>query len=678
MNDYNETRAMEKLRHLKEQIFNSDNRACFIERERILGRLQSQPSDCDSPDYYAKTFSTLLSEVSTPIDESDCFVGRVAEALPDEGMKAPNELLISLGHMSLDYEKMLRVGLRGILEEIQRNAQAKSDEESKSFAQNAEIVIYAIRDYANRYAKEAESCGMAEAAEALRTVPFEPAYDFYSALQGIWIIHMIASCYVGSRDYAFGKFDKYMLPFYQKAIKGGKSKEELTELLAGFFIKTNEICGTSTYNYRCKPILAQSSKQYVNIGGETPNEFSSVVLDAAKLINMAQPQIVVLLKPEANEKFTQDTFEALSVLTDKMNIYNYDLISSALIEKGIDQSVAKDFTYSACCSLDLNYHSFRRERYVLAPHIFLKALELREYASLSELLDAFRELLRADMQTYADNEYLGLNKNDQRKLFVLDSILLTDSATECRYAGDGKGKYNVLNLFCSGVATLGDSLMVIDKLVYREKRYTYREFIQIVKSDFAGHEELRSEILSYTKFGNDTEADQYATMAGNAFLDAVDDLVLKDGFYAVGGFYSLERDNTFCSDLGATPDGRKSGTPFSENQSPTYGADRNGITALLKSIAKLPFYRTANGGLNLTFSKKISADILRALVVSYFEMGGLHVGISVVDKNTLLDAMEFPDKYKSLTVRLYGFSEYFVSLPKWQQLAVLNRTDYSG
>ena len=69
-------------------------------------------------------------------------------------------------------------------------------------------------------------------------------------------------------------------------------------------------------------------------------------------------------------------------------------------------------------------------------------------------------------------------------------------------------------------------------------------------------------------------------------------------------------------------------------------------------------------------------EILQALVVSYFEMGGFHVGISVIDRETLKDAMENPDKYKSLTVRLYGFSEYFVSLPKWQQLAILNRTEY--
>jgi formate C-acetyltransferase len=165
-------------------------------------------------------------------------------------------------------------------------------------------------------------------------------------------------------------------------------------------------------------------------------------------------------------------------------------------------------------------------------------------------------------------------------------------------------------------------------------------------------------------------------MAGNAMIDAVDELEKRDNEYNIPSFYSLEKDNFWRKKVGASPDGRKSGTPFSENQSPTYGADKSGITALLKSVSKLPFDRTAGGGLNLTFSQKVSSDILKALVLSYFNMGGLHVGISVINRSDLQDAMINPDKYKSLTVRLYGFSEYFVSLPEWQQIAVLNRTEY--
>lgn len=274
---------MADLIKLKELVLESNNRACFVEREKILGKLEAEMENNNTQDKYAVILSKMLAEVSTPIIEDDYFVGRVVEDLPEGEMKPPNRLLCSRGHMSFDYAKVLKIGLKGILEEIKISAQTKGDEDSLSFAHNAEIVVTAIRDYANRYANEAAVHGMTPAAKALRIVPYEPAYDFYSALQGIWIIHMIASCYVGDRDYAFGRFDSYMFPFYEKAIQEGETRDALCELLAGFFIKTNEICGRTTYNYQSKPVPCQASKQYVNIGGEEPNEFSNLVLDAAML-----------------------------------------------------------------------------------------------------------------------------------------------------------------------------------------------------------------------------------------------------------------------------------------------------------------------------------------------------------------------------------------------------------
>lgn len=668
---------MSNLSELKDLIFKTDNKACFIERERILGELEAEMKDYKGEDKYARIFSILLSKVSTPILDCDYFAGRVVEALPDENISAPNFLLCATGHMSFDYEKVLKVGLKGILEEIKEVANKNGDSESISFAKNAEIVVNAVKEYTYRYAKSAEEMGKKEMADALAVVPYLPAFDFYSALQSVWLIHMIASCYVGERDYAFGRFDKCMYPFYKKALENGQTREELTEILAGFMIKTNEICGRTTWNYASKPILCQASKQYINIGGEDVNEFSSVVLDAAQLNNMAQPQITVLLKPEYDENFTSDVFSALSVLTDKMNIYNYDSIVKVLIKKGIEEDVAKDFTYSACCTFDLNYHTYRKEYFTPVPQIFLNTIKAKEYKNLEELVNSFKDSLYEDINAFAQLKQNAFDINYFRKAFVFDCLLLSDSAKKCCFPSYFDTPYNVLNIFCPGIATIGDSLFVLDKLVFKEKRYTYKQFMDILDKNFDGFEELRKEILSLTMFGNDSENDSYTKLAADTFLDTINDIPLRNNFYIAPGFYSLERDNSWKNEVGATPNGRKAGEPFSENQSPTYGADKSGITALLNSLAKLPLDKTVTGGLNLTFAQKVEPAILKALVVSYFKNGGYHVGISVIDKETLKDAMVNPDKYKSLTVRLYGFSEYFVSLPKWQQLAVLNRTEYN-
>ena len=659
---------------LRELVFESDNNACFIERERILKRLAGEMKGCIGPDAQARMIAEILDGVSVPVLECDYFAGRVVEALPDEGMEAPSRLVASTGHMSPDYEKLLRLGFSGILDEIRASAERKNTEKARRFLNNAAIIIDAVRHYAIRYSEEAEKCGKARMAEALRHVPYEPAYDMYSALQSIWLVHMIASTYVGGRDYAFGRFDQYMLPYYEKALADGETEDELAELLAGFFAKCNEICGRTTHNHKKKPILSNASKQYVNIGGETPNAFSRLVLKAQQINCMAQPQTTVLLKPDADAAFTDEVFSAMAFLTDKLHIYNYDLVARSLIKKGLPEAIAKDHSYSACCTFDLHYHNYRREFYVPVLQIFLETIFEKRYDSVDGILADLTRHLTASMQVYADSQQFG----DPEKLpmFAFSGLLLPDSCAECEYPSEGNSPYSVLNMFCPGVATLGDSLMVMDRLIFREKRFDYDDFIGILRSDYEGHEVLRQEILSWPRFGNDTDADEYAVRAGNAFLDAVDALSLKPNFYAFGGFYSLERDNTWREQVGATPDGRHAFEPFSENQSPTYGADKSGISALLRSVSKLPFDRAVTGGLNITFSKSYPPEILKALALSYFEMGGLHMGISVVDKAVLREAMVHPEKYKSLTVRLYGFSEYFVSLPEWQQIAVINRTAY--
>ena len=667
---------MGDLQRLQELVFAGDNRACFIERDRALARLRVEYEGYEEPDRFPRIFAAMLAQMSTPIDAADYFGGRVVEALPDSGMKAPETLLGSTGHQNPNYEKLLKLGLKGILSQVQENANKLGDRESAQYAENARIVVMAVREFALRYSQAAQAAGKAEMARALARVPYEPAYDFYSALQSIWIYHMIASCYIGERDYGFGNLDQYLQPYYAQDLAAGKTREELVELLAGFFVKTNEICGRTTHNYNQKPIRCHSTKQYVNIGGKHPNAVSYLVLDAAMRVNMAQPQIVALLDPKEAPAFADAVFAALPVLTDKMNLYHYPQTVEALVNMGIPRAVAEDHTYSACCTFDLNWRTYRMESYIPVPQIFEKTLHAEVYASLEAFLEAFRQAVTQELQRHADKHMAGFSPERAKRTFLLDSLLLGDSTERCRHICDNGSDYNVLNLFCPGIATIGDSLMVLDKLVFREKRFTYEQFVQILASDYADREELRQEILRMTRFGNDTAADDYTVLAANTYLEAVQKLRLLPNVWAMGGFYSLEKDNLWASQLGATPDGRKAGSPFSENQSPTYGADKHGITALLKSIAKLPLDQTVTGGLNLTFYKNQEPETYRDLILSFFQLGGLHVGITVADRATLLDAMEHPERHPTLTVRLYGFSEYFVSLPRWQQEALLNRTTY--
>ncbi len=675
---------MADLTALKDIIFSSDDAMGYLERDLALKEIAGELGDESAPDYYAMAFSKLLDRVSTPVYGDDIIIGRVAEALPEpELVISPNKFFQSsndvrvrlAGHMGLDYGRLLTLGLGGILREVQEGAAKAGDRKSLEFAGNAEIVVSAIKRYASRYAEAALAFGKTRAAEALSRVPYEPAYDFFSALQSIWLIHMIDSCYVGARDYSFGKIDEYMLPWYLGELERGVPRDDIIGLLAAFFIKPNEICGLCTLNYKLKPILPYSSKQYVNIGGPNPNAFSFAVLDAAEISAMAQPSFVVLLKPEADEAFTERVYLSMTRITDNVQLYNYELMKTCLINKGIPEEVAADLSVSACCTLDLNHRTVRIEHYVNSVGIFSDTLRGGSYDSAEAVMDAYADNLRVALKAYADRLWehgYMVDRGDG----VLDCLLIGDCVKRLRYPMDGGMEYYLSNIFFSGYATVGDSLAALDMMVFKGKRYAYDEFIQILDNNYEGHESLRLELLNMNKFGNDSEVDDYSVNVMNMYFDLIDELRLPEHWYAVGGIYALHRDNTLAVDIPATPDGRKAGDPYSENQSPTYGADRSGMTALLRSLAKLPFYRTANGGLNITFTHKVEPEILQALFNTYFSMGGLHVGINMLDKALLRDAMARPEAHKSLTVRLYGFSEYFVSLPDWQQTAVLNRTEY--
>lgn len=663
---------IQKIEQLKELIFEQKNDHCFIERERFLN---SRPVYSEhATDFYATLLSDMLDAVSTPIDKNDLFVGRVLEALPDAAWpECPNRTLFAKAHLTPDYGRLLTLGYGGILKQIQENAQKINTEKAKIYACNAKIVVEAIRRFALRYSEAAEKAGMTRAAEALRHVPYEPAYDLYSALQGMWITHMVASCYVGGRDYAFGYMDEYLYPYFIKEKEKGATDAEISTMLAGFFVKCNEICGRHPHNWRQKPVLCQSSKQYVLLDGGRANEFSEIILDAAVINNMAQPEITVILSENSAKGFYDKVFESMAILVDKLQVYHFEKLRNFLQTKGLPDAIALRPGFSACCTSDLYLHSCREEFYLPTVQLFCKTLFENEFFCKEKLLTAFSSAVTAECEKYLE-ESRAPELNFVRCAFVHDSLLLGTCNEACDYIPYGL-TYRAKNIFLPGIATLGDSLCALDRLVFNGD-IPYGRFIEMLKADFEGYEELAACISELPKFGNDLDADSYTTEMANLLIDAVEASRHTEKEILLPSFYSLERENSWAESVPATPDGRRSGEAFSENQSPVYGADRSGITALLNSVAKLPFYRTAAGGLNLTFSAKVEPCILQALVKTYFQRGGLHVGITVLNREMLLDAMEHPEKYRSLTVRMYGFSEYFTTLSPVQQIGVLNRTVY--
>lgn len=696
----------ERLKYLREKIYDTDDKACFIERERILQELDIRLYDYYEYDREAIIFRELLERVSTPVDPMDVFAGRVLEALPDAGMEKakriryrygeeaclrdtandtsvtfPNPLLYSFGHMCYDWDTIITKGLRGILNTIEINSVSNGDPLSALFAENSRIVIESIRAFAIRYSLAAREAGNLRAAEALERVPYEPAYDFYSALSSIWFINMISSCYEGARDFAFGRFDQYLYPFYKSDIEEGRiTRDEAVDLLSYFLLKPNEICGMTAFNTERKPVPCDSSVQYLLIGGSCPNDLSIDVLRAAKRSNMAQPVVTVLWMKYQDKEFHSAIFDAMNAIAEKMQVYNFDKVTEALQKRAVPQEYINITTYSGCCSMEFSNLTTRNEYYINTPRVLCDVLGLlensvHEYENIDEIIEKLKNICHAAFQDYIDYITRFYGKIYNKHTALLDSLFIGQCTKKCRYPGEGGAlPVRLYNVFITGLSTVGDSLMVIDELVFKQKRFKFSEFMDILRADYEGNEILLAEIKSMTHFGNDVdEVDAYTVRAANALIDAIDAVNLPESTYMIGDFYSLDRSYIYGKDLPATPDGRRYGEYISENQSPSYGVAVKGATAEFRSLSKLPFDRSGGGGYNLTLSTKLNNDTLQALIESYFELGGLHVGITYVSRAELEDAIAHPEKYKSLTVRLYGYSEYFTKMPHWQQIEYLER-----
>jgi len=196
-----------------------------------------------------------------------------------------------------------------------------------------------------------------QAADALDLCPAGPARDFFSALQSIWLIHFITSCYSGARDFAFGRMDQYLLPYYRAGLRDGSLSPELgRHYLAHFFLKTKEITGTVTDNYRNKPVPSCASNQYVTIGGLTPdgqsavNELSFTILDAVQEANVPQPEINVRWAAHDSQEFKLAVAKSMVRNGHQIQLWNEDAILSTLARDYplIATTDAQDYSFTAC------------------------------------------------------------------------------------------------------------------------------------------------------------------------------------------------------------------------------------------------------------------------------------------------------------------------------------------
>lgn len=665
----------------RNRILSKDESNGYIERERAIEEfLAGGGGSLPQAQKYICALETVLGTLSTPVEEGDWIVGRMAEGpIPYEMEPVPaggkshagnpfKPTGRSAGHMSLDYRPLLQKGLKGIAEDFCSHAHTK---EQKEYAALVERAAAAIGRYAERYALAAEAHGAHRAAEALRIVPMNPAQDFFSAVQSVWLMEMILSCVTGGRDFAFSRLDLALLPFFDAA-----ESEDAQEILTAFLLHCNNIGGMGSELHVHMPVPCAATNIYLMLGGRGAEEALALdlcFLRAALEVRLPQPVLALRQCKGSDSRWKIACAHAAQELNGQVSLYNDDALIPNLIALGMPEEKALHYTMSGCNRAETMGHQ-SSDAFDDCVRWFLNAFYDEKCLTPEDMVQALgREAERA-LATAVGNPRVPQEKELR---FNLESLLLNDCAEKCcDIENGGLAMETYVHNLC-GIATIADSLAAVEQLVMEEKRLSLEEFREIVRRNYQDQELLRLRIKKRApKYGNDDDrADVWARRAGEVLAEAV--CHQTGELIHIPSFYSLYFHQFQGAKLGATPDGRLAGEDVSENQSPVYGCDVKGATALLCSAAKLPQNRCGAGGLNLRLARKLADEQLAALVSAYFAMGGVNLAPSVLTKETLLAAREHPEQYQNLAVRIVGYSELYLRLPERMQIEILNRTEYA-
>lgn len=637
-------------------------------------------------------------------------------------------------HLAVNYEKILAFGLKGYEERV-KDLKAKLDLtdpdsiDKNIFYKAVLIVIEAVHQFAQRYSKlsqeladrEKDSKRKAELLEISRIcakVPYEPATSFYEAVQSVWFIQLILQIESNGHSLSYGRFDQYMYPYYIKDIQEKViTKDEALELLTCLWIKTLTI---NKVRSQAHTLSSAGSPMYQNvtIGGQTPdkkdavNELSFVVLQSIAQTRLTQPNLTVRYHKNINKAFFDDCIEVMKLGFGMPALNNDEIIIPSFINWGVKEEDAYNYSAIGCVETAVpgkwGYRCTGMS-YINFPRVLLCAMNdgvdlttgkrftkgygyFKDMNSYEELLSAWDKTVR-EMTRYSVIVENAIDKASERDVpDILCSALTDDCIGRGKTIKEGGAVYDFISGLQVGIANMADSLAAIKKLVFEEKKITPTELWNAILDDFQSDENKKIQAMlidEVPKYGNDIDyVDNLVVEAYDSYLDEIKKYPNTRyhrgpiGGIRYGGTSSISANVGQGMGTMATPDGRNAYEPLAEGCSPAHNADKNGPTAVFKSVAKLPTEKITGGVLlnqKMTpqmLSTEENKQKLEMLIRAFFNrLHGYHVQYNIVSRETLIDAQKHPEKHKDLIVRVAGYSAFFNVLSKKTQDDIIGRTE---
>lgn len=633
------------------------------------------------------------------------------------------------GETTCDHEKILTIGIKGYMEECQRNIdslipQTMEEQAKVDFWKACVIQCQGLITYAHRMADEAERIASACAdekrkrelltiAENCRLVPENPPRTFQQALQAVWFVHVYFYIEVCTTACGFGRFDQYMWPFYKKDVIDEKTitREEALEMLECLYLKTCEVYEVRD-NWYATAFAGYPMWQILVVGGQTPdgkdatNDLSYLCLEAADDLQVKQPVMALRVWEETPEDLIQFGCKMIQEGQANPGFFNDNAAIPISLGKGRGSTMeeARDWTIVGCIqpgpggggtdgSPDAGYVNMGKMiEFVLHNGVDpatgkLMGLETgdpRAFKNIEEFKDALKKQIIHHYGLIRTGYNLMQSIHMNRYPVIFASMVTKGCVESGKSVQHGGAKYSTCGLYVTGPANLADSIAAVEKCVFEDKDLTMDELIKACDTNFEGQERLRQLLLNKPeKFGNNSE---HVDAIYKEMMTYIADTV--QGWQdARGGWYAFGIDSQTMNIphgqvTGALPDGRLAGEPFCDAASPMMGRDINGPTATVKSVASMVSEALHEGALyNLRFDPNgvqgaAGRNIIEGVVKTYFEDGGQHIQINVVDNETLKKAQKKPEDYKGLMVRVAGYMAYFTELDKSAQDAIIYRTPH--
>ncbi len=632
------------------------------------------------------------------------------------------------GHIIANYDRVITDGLGSLLDETRQHVAAldmtrPESIEQKLFYKAVEISLQAAIEFAGRFAVLAERQAAVEAdstrraelvtiAETCRRVPAHPARTFHEAVQACWFAHLLIQIESNGHSIGLGRFDQYLSRYFTADIAAGRlTREQALELTECVWLKCNEVNKVREEAYT-QYMSGYPLFQTVTLGGQTRdgldavNALTSVCLEATGNLNLPQPTVVVRVHNGSSDEYLLDAARCLLRHGGGMpGFFNDEVGIPMLLRVGVSLEDARDWCVMGCSEPQVagRFNTGNGG----ASHInLLKVLEIALNGGKNPGTGLCPCPEPQDLTTF--ESFAALRESFRRQLAFYLSILPTlDNVTSLAYAElaptpflsavidhrleigrdvshGGPPNHHILVQHAYGVANVANAMAALKRLVFDEKRLSGREVAHSLATNFEGPrgEEIRQLLLNRgPKFGNDEdEVDLLAREIVNEHVREVAKYRPVRGGVVGPSTQSLTANVPHGAKVGATPDGRRSGEPLADNNSPTAGTDTHGPTAVLKSVAKLDHVVLSNGTiLNLKFHPTALEGEVRlrkfvAMVRTYFDLKGFQVQFNVVSADTLREAQAHPERYRNLVVKVAGYSAHFAMLDRKLQDQLIART----